>query len=246
MTSCSNCNKTFSTPTTFCTGCGWRISDVTVPLESGPAIGSTTILQDSKTNPANSRNMLYFTIMVVAVSVSAVVLAVSLTGGNSPSTTPATEVVPAPEASQSTIQAEPDSSNYIPEMNLLLTEYSSSRTSLSKFVGRIDSGEYVSVTEAESFFDSATKQRQDILDKMNALTPPPNLAGNHGEIVSIIGRAITAMNSANTGIAACDFGVGECEIGLIPAWQEFRAESKQITPLYNSALNAWKKAAGVS
>jgi hypothetical protein len=190
--------------------------------------------------------MLYFTIMVVAVSVSAVVLAVSLTGGNSPSTTPATEVVPAPEASQSTIQAEPDSSNYIPEMNLLLTEYSSSRTSLSKFVGRIDSGEYVSVTEAESFFDSATKQRQDILDKMNALTPPPNLAGNHGEIVSIIGRAITAMNSANTGIAACDFGVGECEIGLIPAWQEFRAESKQITPLYNSALNAWKKAAGVS
>lgn len=85
--------------------------------------------------------------MVVAVSVSAVVLAVSLAGGNSPTSTPATELVPAPEISQSTIKVKPDSNNYIPEMNLLLTEYSSSRTSLSKFVSRIDSGEYVSVTE---------------------------------------------------------------------------------------------------
>ena len=130
MTSCSNCNKTFSTPTTFCTGCGWRISDVTAPLESRPAVGSATIARDPKINSTSSRNMLYFTIMVVAVSVSAVVLAVSFTGDRSPKTSPATEMLPVPESSQSAIQAEPDSSNYIPEMNLLLTEYSSSRTSL--------------------------------------------------------------------------------------------------------------------
>jgi hypothetical protein len=191
--------------------------------------------------------MLYFTIMVVAVSICAVVIAISLSRSNS-SKTSSSDIAPtlAPESSQSVSAPEPENINYVAEMNLLLTEYSSSRTALSKFVGRIDSGENVSVSDAKSFFDSATSQRQSILDQMSALVPPANLTGNHGDIVSLISRAIAAMNSANTGIAACDYGVGDCEIGAIPAWQEFRSESKKITPLYNTALNAWKNAAGVS
>jgi hypothetical protein len=192
--------------------------------------------------------MLYFTIMVVAVSISAIVLTLLFTRGEDKGVAnPSGENVTATsEPLPSVTSPEVVSQNYIPEMNLLLTEYSSSRTSLSKFVTRIDSREDVSVSEAESFFDTATNQRQSILDDMNALVPPEKLVSNHREIVSLVTRAIAAMESANIGIAACDYGTGDCEIGSIPAWQEFRSESKKITPLYNSALKAWKKAAGIS
>ena len=247
MIYCDNCHKTFESQTQFCTNCGWRITgNPAAPEIKAPLVNSAEV-SNSGASSSNSRNMLYFTIMVVAVSITAVVVAISFTRSNSSKSSSSNGASSAaPESSQSASIPEPDSTNYVAEMNLLLTEYSSSRTALSKFVSRIDADENVSVEEAKSFFDNATNQRQSILDQMNSLVPPPNLAGNHGEIVSLISRAITAMNSANVGIAACDYGVGDCQIGSIPAWKEFRSESKKITPLYNKALNAWKSAAGVS
>lgn len=245
---CTNCGSAQSNQTQFCTNCGWRTSGTA--NQSPSKVATTYEAPNSNVTTSNSRNMLYFTIMVVAVSISAVVLTIFFTRSDSTKASNTTEATPAltpqTETSESAPAIEPEISNYVAEMNLLLAEYSTSRTALSKFVSRIDANEDVSVSDAALFFDEATSQRQGILDQMNSLSPPTNLVSKHEEIVSVILRAITAMNSANIGIAACDYGIGDCDISAIPAWQEFRSESKKITPIYNSALSAWKKAAGVS
>ena len=74
-----------------------------------------------------------------------------------------------------------------------------------------------------------------------ALSPSPELAGEHAQVLRVIDRSIDATQAASLGVAEYQADIYGVYIYFeeTPGWQRFQSESTSIGREYDAAVSAW-------
>jgi hypothetical protein len=127
---------------------------------------------------------------------------------------------------------------YGDNMHAQISTYTSLRTDTSNFIGRIESGAYVTYHEAYLFLNGATSSRENVRSSITAMAVPAGLEAAHAELIAVLTRAINAMQAAVDGTRDAQW-CGNCYWRNTPGWRTFTSESAAISQQYAAVLSEW-------
>ena len=133
--------------------------------------------------------------------------------------------------------------DYAAGMRAELEAYDDLRGETSDFVDRIeDPGSFVTYNEAYDEFSQGSLDRMDVRDAMDALTVPGEVQSEHDRLLDVIDDAVSAMDSAYSGLLDAQWCTSTCYYRNTAGWQTFSDESDRITGEFDSATGAWEAA----
>ena len=131
---------------------------------------------------------------------------------------------------------------YDSRMRAQIRTYSALRGDTGDFIDRIESGAYVTFDDAYMFLDQAEWDRRAVRDAMNNLDVPTAMQDRHAALVSVIDRAISAIQAASDGTYDAQWCTSTCYWKDTPGWRTFHTESSAISTEYASSLASWETA----
>jgi hypothetical protein len=130
---------------------------------------------------------------------------------------------------------------YAGSMRGHLSTYSSLRTELSNWMGKVDS-QGVTFGQAYDFLAEASAARSRVRVAIAALDPPSPVAAQHNDLLSTIDQAVRTVDSAYNGTIdfQFDFAGDYAYYREAPGWDSFKSESERISTRYSAAQGAWE------
>lgn len=134
-----------------------------------------------------------------------------------------------------------DVRTYHTQMESLIDQYTALRNDTAAYVDYMRSDD-VYMYDVIDYFTQAGTDRREVATQMAALKPPSALRAVHARIVTVIGDAADAINSAVAALEDAECIYGECYFEFDAQWEQFQTESDRITARYGQAYDAWQAA----
>lgn len=123
--------------------------------------------------------------------------------------------------------------------------YNALRDDLASFIRRVDSGAYVSFSEAHEAFAVAKTKRQAVRAALVAAPPPESVSTVHAGLVGVIDRSIDALESGAEGLRQYEHDYySYATYKDTPGWRTFSSRSDRIGTEWPAALEAWEARLG--
>lgn len=121
----------------------------------------------------------------------------------------------------------------------IIGRYSTSRSELADWIDKVNSSG-ASYGEAYQTLDQQIERRVQLRDELAALDAPGEFASDKSAVLSVMDRAINAVEAAYRGIVEYQYSYRYWSYEDTPGWRTFQNETAIITDDYGAALGSYE------
>lgn len=121
----------------------------------------------------------------------------------------------------------------------IIDRYSTSRSELADWIDKVNSSG-ASYVEAYQTLDQQIERRVQLRDELAALDAPGEFASDKSAVLSVMDRAINAVEAAYRGVVEYQYNYRYWSYEDTPGWRTFENETAIITDDYGAALGSYE------